>query len=267
MADDDGTAEGPTADDVEADQALAARILEYGGLAWLSRFSPEAAAGALVMSALADGTALSIAAALRRRRIRNGAETAVEAALITDKDLDEFLELATADERRHELLARTLVIAQDAALQAKRRVLARALAAGVLGDDAVVDEELIFVRAIADINEPDIRLLSLMKAPKQPPGWNSHAIALADPGLATVAGALLGALDTHGLIVENAQVMMVYGEGAGFKHYYISELGQKFLERLAKTDGPGAASGEPGHSQDDHDNDGNHDDQAAGAAG
>ena len=44
--------------------------------------------------------------------------------------LDEFIDEAVTDDRRHELLVRTLSTAQDTALRNKRHALGRALAAG-----------------------------------------------------------------------------------------------------------------------------------------
>jgi hypothetical protein len=45
--------------------------------------------------------------------------------------LPEFIDKAVSDDRRQELFARTLTVAQDTALRNKRRALGRALAAGV----------------------------------------------------------------------------------------------------------------------------------------
>ncbi len=41
--------------------------------------------------------------------------------------------------------------------QDKRRALARSLAAAIVGEDAVLDEEFLFVRAVADLDSPHIR--------------------------------------------------------------------------------------------------------------
>jgi hypothetical protein len=46
-----------------------------------------------------------------------------------------------------------------AALRDKRRALGRALAAGVMGDDARIDEEMLFMRAVDDLDEMHLRLL------------------------------------------------------------------------------------------------------------
>ena len=83
---------------------------------------------------------------LRWRRVRNATETAIVAAKVAGLDPEEFLDRAVSDDRRHELLARALIIAQDTALRAKRRGLGHSLAVGVMGDDATIDEEA-FVHA------------------------------------------------------------------------------------------------------------------------
>jgi len=97
---------------------------------------------------------------LGRRRVDHAAETVMDGAEAAGISLEEFLDRGVADDHRHELFARTLTIAQDNALRNKRRALGRALAAGVMGDDARIDEELLFIRAVADIDELHIRVLA-----------------------------------------------------------------------------------------------------------
>jgi hypothetical protein len=100
-----------------------------------------------------------------------------------------------ADDRRHELFARTLTIAQDTALRNKRRALGRALAAGVMGDDARIDEELLFIRAVADIDELHIRVLARRKeaADRGVSRQNADYLSGVDPGLGTSGGPLRAA--------------------------------------------------------------------------
>jgi hypothetical protein len=77
------------------------------------------------------------------------------------------MDRAVANDRRHELFARSLRIAQDTALRDKRRALGRTLAAGVMGDDARIDEEQLFMRAVDDLDESHIRLLGRVAAKLQ----------------------------------------------------------------------------------------------------
>lgn len=67
---------------------------------------------------------------LRRNHAADTLMDAAEAAGVsTDEEFVEFVDSAISDERRQELLARTLIIAQDTALRDKRCALGRALAA------------------------------------------------------------------------------------------------------------------------------------------
>jgi hypothetical protein len=171
------------------------------------------------------------------RRIRHVEETLVDAAETASMTLEQFLEMAVSDDRSHELLARVVIVAQDTAMRDKRRALGRALAAGVAGDSARVDEELLFVRAIADLDPPHIRLLSLIgsEAPSKKPlngGWMSHEIVGHDPGLADVLPALLATLELHTLILDGGVVKPV--EGGRVHQYSVTARGQAFLRRLAE---------------------------------
>lgn len=96
---------------------------------------------------------------LGKRRTDHAADTLIDAADAAGVPLAEFMDRAVSDDRRHELFARSLRIAQDTALRDKRRALGRALAAGVMGDGARIDEELLFMRAGDDLDETHIRLL------------------------------------------------------------------------------------------------------------
>ena len=102
---------------------------------------------------------------LVRSRAEHAAETLLDAADAagagSDEEFLEFIEQALSDERRQELLVRALIIAQDAALRDKRRALGRAIAAAVV-DDALVDQEQVFIRVIDDLDVPHVWLLRLM---------------------------------------------------------------------------------------------------------
>jgi hypothetical protein len=141
---------------------------------------------------------------------------------------EEFIDRGVADDRRHELFARTLTIAQDTALRGKRRALGRALAAGVM------DEELLFIRAVADIDELHIRVLARMNeaADGGVSRQNAEYLRGVDPGLGPSVEALLATLQLHALIAEEL------GEPQGPFGYQrpflvITETGRRFLARLA----------------------------------
>lgn len=64
--------------------------------------------------------------------------------------------------------SRALTIAQDSAYRDKRLALGRALAAAAEDTGTKVDNELLFIRVLADLDEPHIRCLRTMaNAPKR----------------------------------------------------------------------------------------------------
>lgn len=168
---------------------------------------------------------------LGQRRLHHAAETIMDAAAEARRPVPDFIDKAVSDDPRHELFARTLVIAQDTALRSKRRALSRALANGVMGDEAVIDKELLFISAIADLNEMHIRLLAHMEHELQPPGMSPLRIQTEDPGLGDSVYALFGALESHGLIVRRMPGTRMSGPEQAY--YYITTLGEEFLQRLA----------------------------------
>jgi len=73
-----------------------------------------------------------------------------------------FVAAADSDERRQELLARALIIAQDTALRDKRRALGRCLAAAVDEAGTQLDAELEFMRVLNDLDAGHVRVLRLL---------------------------------------------------------------------------------------------------------
>jgi hypothetical protein len=232
---DDGDAEHPPTDDeVQADRELAAQVLAALVLAGISALGPPAALAAIGLTPIAQSIAAKVATTLSERRVRHAAGTTLDAANAAELPIDEFLERAVSDDRRHELLARTLTIAQDTALHQKRRALGRALAAGVMGDEAKIDDELLFVRAIADIDEMHIRLLARLATGISLPGWTVATITQADRGLADVLPSLLGTLELHGLVTVAAPGGFYRGPGAQETSYHVTDSGRRLLARLSE---------------------------------
>jgi hypothetical protein len=163
-----------------------------------------------------------------RRRVEHSAETLLHAANDADLPLAEFFDKAVSDDHRHELFTRTLAVAQDAAWREKRRALGRALAAGVMGDEARIDEELLFVRALDDIDEIHVRLLARFADGGQ---LTARDIALAEPGLAGGVLVLLGQLQSHGLIDSRSPVTPG-GAMIPKPQYFITDPGRTFLAHL-----------------------------------
>ncbi len=220
----------------EADKNLAVQlVVAFGiGLATVYGVVPGALA---TMAGPVMIVVLNALTRVGRRRVEHAAETLLDAADEAGLPVAEFFERAVADDRRHELFTRALSIAQDTALRDKRRALGRALAAGVMGDNARIDEELLFMRALEDIDEMHIRLLARMAntyPPEVGPGWSARMIGKADPGLANGAPALLGTLQLHGLVEEVVRNRPIQGEGANQAFYNITRQARDFLNRLAE---------------------------------
>jgi hypothetical protein len=103
---------------------------------------------------------------LSTRRAERVAETLADAAEELGGDaaeqLGRFADEAASDETYQELLARTLAIAQDTAMRDKRRALGRALANALDDTGTRVDDEIAFVRMLADLDPVHIRVLQIM---------------------------------------------------------------------------------------------------------
>jgi len=169
-----------------------------------------------------------------RRRAEHAAETLMDAAEEADVPVDEFFSEATADDRRQELFTRTMTIAQDTALREKRRALGRALAAGVMGNDDQINEELLFIRAVGDIDEVHIRMLNLMTGhvPGMA-GWSPLKIANTDPVFTNSVRAVLGTLELHGLIGQSILGTRLQGTTDLGPFYVLADTGRRLLGRLA----------------------------------
>ena len=228
---DTGDEWAPTEVEVQRDQQRAVKIVVAFILGITSAAGPVGAA----VAGMTGPFFPNIVDKLRWRRVRNATETAVYAAETAGLDPEEFLDRAVSDDRRHELLARALIIAQDTALRAKRRGLGHSLAAGVMGDDAKIDEELLFMRAVADVDEWHIRLLGLLHRPMSAGfgGWSADHIGAADPGLAAGVLALLGTLDLHGLVATTISNRAIPAAVSSTTLYNITPAGRHFLGRLA----------------------------------
>jgi hypothetical protein len=165
MEDEAADKDGPSGAEIRTDKELAVKV-SVGALTGIaSAAGPGATMAAQAAAPLLEAMFTAAVVRLGRRRVERAAETLVDAAGAADMPLPEFMDKAVSDDRRQELFARTLTVAQDTALRSKRRALGRALAAGVVGDDARIDEELLFIRAVADIDTMHIRLLALIHRP------------------------------------------------------------------------------------------------------
>lgn len=231
----------------ETKQLLAVRVV-YATLTGVAVLTvpPVGAAMTGVMPGF-DVIATHAIKKLGARRLDHAAETVVDAADAAETPLAEFIDKAVSDDRRHELFARTLAIAQDTALREKRRALGRALANGVMNDEATIDMELLFISAIADLDETHIRVLAripVVPPPDQrPSGITPSRLLQEDPGVGEGVYALLGALEMHGLILRHMGGVAAVGGAVhlGEPFFTITQLGQGLLQRLVNDD-----STEPG---------------------
>jgi hypothetical protein len=98
------------------------------------------------------------------RRCTHAAETLLDAAgeagVKTDGEFLEFVEEALSNERRQELLAPALLIAQDSAMRDKRRALGRTVAKGIADNGTHVDDQLLTLRVLDDLDAPHISVCS-----------------------------------------------------------------------------------------------------------
>jgi hypothetical protein len=77
-------------------------------------------------------------------------------------------------------------------------------------------------------------LLDRSKSHAGSPGWTPEEILKSDPGLAAGIGALLGALELHGLIEQPPLDIPLPQDQSGEIIYDITPAGREFLSRLAE---------------------------------
>lgn len=192
-----------------------------------------------------------VSATIGSRRLEHATETLSDAAdesgAKTPEELMKFLEAALCDEQHQELPARALTVAQDTAMRDKRRALGRVLASASGDTGTKVDDELLFIRMLADLDPPHIRCLRIIVT--NPPHldpinqqrlavgepavrqWHPSDIAQQDPGLKDVVWALLPLLARHHLISGGYEVLTWAGREP---EYVITSYGEYLLARLAE---------------------------------
>lgn len=127
-----------------------------------------------VPAAVATGVAPLVQAAINhvrevigRSRLDHQVEILIDGAEAfgakSFEDFRDFIDAAVRDDEHRELLARALTVGQDAAMRDKRLALGRACASAASDTGTKVDDELLFIRVLADLDEPHIRLLRLMQ--------------------------------------------------------------------------------------------------------
>jgi hypothetical protein len=178
--------------------------LVASGIAAVAMFvSPEAAALA-VAGQPAVAAAIESMARLGLRRV--SAVATNESGLTAQQLVDEL----TKSDDGVRLLIRTLDVAQTAADDVKLRALGRCLAAAV-ADDARIDEEMLLVGAIAVLEMPHFRMLSVLSQARRPhpedksseevDTWRISDLPMVDDALTPdVAESLIGHLVAQGIV-------------------------------------------------------------------
>jgi hypothetical protein len=223
---------GGGADDASKDLAIQTIVgMIVGGA---SLVGPDAGAAATASAPSLAALLRRLSSVLRSRRSANAEEVLVEAIDAASIPAEEFIVRAMSDDSHSELLVRALTSAQDTALREKRRALGRALADGVCGDSDVNDE-LLFIRAVADLDAPHIVVLKTTGLDPPairpfPRAWTYDAILERLPALADTLMAILLTLELHTLI---SKMQLTTGSGqAAVALYNILPRGRLFLSRL-----------------------------------
>lgn len=206
---------------------------------------PDWGALATAMTPAAEMALARVVGFIGRRRHGHVEEAVTVAADERSQSVEDLLAAAVENDENHELFVRVVTVAQDTALREKRIALGRALAAGLDGDESAVNDELLFVRAVADLDAPHIRLLSVMNEPRKGTGqmaeqslvdgWTEAILTPAVPLLARHLPSLLATLGQHGLITSES---LATWEGLDARSYRITDLGRSTLQRLAPRQTP-----------------------------
>lgn len=217
---------------------------------------PDAAVAGAGLAPVIEDVLGQILGRLSGKRAERVTETLVDAAAElggdTAEQLKRFADAAASDETYQELLARTLTVAQDTAMRDKRRALSRALANALDDVGTKVDDEIAFVRMLADLDPVHIRVLRIMSRrpahldrvaqqmnaaddPKAVRQWYAWSITREDPGLEGAVWGALRVLERHGLVSDQGlqPVPQPYGMQ---NEYEITPYGDYLVARLAEPD-------------------------------
>jgi hypothetical protein len=185
-------------------------------------------------------------AADRIRRWCNCNIDAMFAAAVAERDVE--LERLLGDLLRTDalrmLLASAVSAAEVTAVRAKLDALGRALARGAFAnDDALIDEQQLVVRALADIEAVHLRVLEHLSAPIQirdfegelsPPMLTGYA----ESGIRSQHGAgieaVLAALQSNGLARTSGNAVEILQRPTNDVAWVITPFGQQLLAELAE---------------------------------
>lgn len=203
--------------------ATTAEAVVTGAL--VAEFGPIAAAGAGGAAGAMVKELPTVAEYLfadRRRSAIDMVERAIEIADITS---EEFVDALFADLQRRHLLRRAVLAASDSISDEKIRTLAAALAAGAITtDDAVIDESVLVIDAVAQLDAVHLRVLALLATEPVDPAvgtypnfrpwpWTETQIYDAVPNLASVLPAILAKLQALGIADDFPAQLIDFAEG------------------------------------------------------
>jgi hypothetical protein len=186
------------------------------------------------------GLAFRQLAAWRVRHVNQVIEDAAAEAQMTPEELIARL---MQSELHGELAARILIAAQDAGTAERLRGLSRSLAKGALAvDTAEITTELLYARALADLDAPHIRTLSLFaKTWAQlglstddtlpPDGLNYTQLQMC-AALGQALDPVLGVLLRHGLLDERQAELSEFAAGPVPRgQIRLTEFGRDLIDR------------------------------------
>lgn len=122
----------------------------------------------------------------------------------TGYEPEDLFEAVSANDRLSDLLKEAIEAAASTSIGEKRRLLGRALAQALDGDDAVVDKAEAVLRALVLIEAPHLRVMAHMLKTNMASELDArevdfHLLEELDPGLGPLAGPLLLQLTGWGL--------------------------------------------------------------------
>jgi hypothetical protein len=185
-------------------------------------------------------------------------QVVTDAADIAGLEIGELIDRLLEDELRGELAARALLAAQDAGTAERLRALSRSLAAGALASDAEgVAIELLYVRALADLDAPHVYVLTLFSSTWRelglgdqdtlPPDGLNYGQLQQAAQLGDALDPIVGILLRHGLVDERtAPGGMTFQAVLGRGNVRLTSFGRSLLDRMmdiGSADEPGDRDG------------------------
>jgi hypothetical protein len=155
--------------------------------------------------------------------------------------LDDLHERVTTDPRAANLWADTLAVAAETEDDRKRVAMARVLRLGLFReDDAEIDPERFYLRAIAPLETAHLLILDLMRHPQEMKDggrirvgtpWGRDRLTEFRPQLAPVLDLLMTQMETWGLVVDDQPASTRQPSNASWRVTGFGEKVYKFLEQ------------------------------------